>query len=187
MSEAVTELGGKVVEGWVTVRDAGLRGMITLRGDLDAPAVRAVCSTVTGCAFPDDLRAVAQGNSGLCWMAPDEVLILVPYAQVFEALAQIDAALEGAHYMAKNVSDARSVIWVEGAGAREVMAKLSPVDLHPDAFAPGDFRRSRIGQVAAAFWLREAEVFEVICFRSVGDYAFSLLVASAGAGPVDVF
>jgi len=187
MSEAVTELGGKVAEGWVTVRDAGLCGMISLRGDLENAALRKVCSDVTGVAFPEALRANAEGQKGLCWMSPDEMLVLVPYGEVFAALDKVHAALKGTHYQAKNVSDARTVMFVEGAGGREVMAKLAPVDLHPESFAIGDFRRSRLGQIAAAFWMRDAETFQVICFRSVGDYAFSLLSASAEGGAVGVF
>jgi sarcosine oxidase subunit gamma len=187
MSEAVTELGGKVAEAHVTVRDAGLRGMITLRGDLSDPDLRRVCETVTGVSFPNDRHAVGAGQSGLAWMSPDEMLVLVPYAEALAQVAVICKALAGKHFVAKNVSDARTVMFVEGRGAREVLAKLAPVDLHPDSFRPGEMRRTRLGQVAAAFWMRDADTFEVICFRSVGDYCFSLLAASAEDGPVGVF
>ena len=187
MREAVTELGGKVAEGWVTVRDAGLRGMITLRGNLQDVALRKACRDLTGLEVPEDGRAVAEGQSGLCWMSPDELLILLPYGDVGAGLEKLNKALTGGHYLAVNVSDARTVMFVEGAGAREVLAKLAPVDLHPDSFGLGEMRRTRLGQVAAAFWMRDETTFEVICFRSVGDYAFSLLAASAEAGPVGVF
>jgi hypothetical protein len=43
----------------------------------------------------------------------------------------------------------------------------------PDSFAVGDFRRSRMAQVAAAFW-RHDSGFDVICFRSVADYAYGV-------------
>ncbi len=103
------------------------------------------------------------------------------------AIAVIDKALAGTHYLAENVSDARAVLIVEGTFCREVIAKLAPVDLHPDTFKPGDFRRTRLGQVAAAFWMRDEDTFEVICFRSVAAYAFNLLAASAKAGQVGHF
>jgi sarcosine oxidase subunit gamma len=67
------------------------------------------------------------------------------------------------------------------------MAKLAPADLNPDSFTLGDFRRTRLGQVAAAFWMRDEDTFEVICFRSVADYTFDLLAASAKAGAVGHF
>jgi len=139
---------------------------------------------VTGVKFPDQGQANSDGDKGLCWMSPDELLVLVPYAEAADAIAKIDAALSGTHYLAENVSDARALIVVEGSYAREVIAKLAPADLHPDSFQPGDFRRTRLGQVAAAFWMRDEDTFEVICFRSVAGYTFDLLAMSAKSGAV---
>ncbi|MDO6589790.1 sarcosine oxidase subunit gamma [Loktanella sp. D2R18] len=187
MSNAVSALNGKIAAGEVTIREAGLRGMITLRGDLSDSKIKSVCTGLTGVNFPAVGQANCVGEKGLCWMSPDELLILVPYAEVNDALAQIAKTLKKKHHLAENVSDARALITVEGAFAREVIAKLAPVDLHPEAFQPGEFRRSHIGQVAAAFWMRDADTIEVICFRSVADYAFDLLAMSAKAGPVGYF
>ena len=187
MSEPVSALQGKVAAGEVTIREAGLRGMIMLRGDITAKALRNVCVNLTGVDFPDTRQANCVGEKGLCWMSPDEVLVLVPYTDVAKSIAAIDKALSGTHYLAENVSDARSVIFVEGEFCREVIAKLAPVDLHPATFKPGDFRRTRLGQVAAAFWMRDEDTFEVICFRSVAHYVFDLLAQSARDGRVGFF
>jgi sarcosine oxidase subunit gamma len=187
MSNAVSALNGKVTPGEVTIREAGLRGMITLRGDLSDSKLKSVCATITGVAFPTSGQANCDFEKGLCWMSPDEILILVPYAEAAAAIETIAKAMKKKHYLAENVSDARALITVEGAFAREVIAKLAPVDLHPDVFQPGDFRRSHIGQVAAAFWMRDADTIEVICFRSVAEYAFDLLATSAKAGSVRHF
>jgi sarcosine oxidase subunit gamma len=187
MSNAVSALQGRMAPGEVTIREAGLRGMIILRGDLGAKKLRAVCQKLTGVDFPAKGQASCDGETGLCWMSPDELLVLVPYADVAEAILQIDKALSGTHYLAENVSDARALILVEGPFAREVIAKLAPADLHPDSFQTGDFRRTRLGQVAAAFWMRDADTFAVVCFRSVAGYTFELLAASAKAGAVGHF
>lgn len=184
MSNAVSALQGKLAPGEVTIREAGLRGMITLRGDLTARKVKVVCAKLTGVDFPAQGKANCEGGQGLCWMSPDEVLVLVPYDEAPRAVAQISAALKGTHFLAENVSDARAALIVEGEFCREVIAKLAPVNLHPNSFKPGDFRRTRLGQVAAAFWMRDEDTFEVICFRSVAEYAFDLLAASAKAGRV---
>lgn len=187
MPEPVSALQGRVATGEVTISERGLQGMITLRGDLADKGLRAVCKSVTGVAFPEQGKANVDGAKGLCWMSPDEVLVFVPYAETAATLAAIEKALKGKHYLAVDVSDARALLHVEGTFAREVMAKLAPVDLHPDTFKPGDFRRTRLGQVAAAFWMRDDDTFEVICFRSVAEYAFDLLAASAKAGRVKHF
>ena len=187
MSNAVSALQGKVAPGEVTIREAGLRGMIILRGDLADKKLRKVCADVTGVKFPDQGQANSEGDKGLCWMSPDELLVLVPYTEAADAIAKIDAKLAGTHYLAENVSDARAVILVEGAFCRDVIAKLAPADLHPDSFKPADFRRTRLGQVAAAFWMRDEDTFEVICFRSVAEYTFDLLAMSAKSGEVGHF
>lgn len=187
MSDAVSALNGREALGEVAVRDAGLQGMITLRGDLSGRKLQAVCTSLTGVAFPKPGQVTQKAARALCWMSPDELLILVPYDGVAEALTAIDKALKGKHYLAANASDARGFMHVSGPFAREVIAKLAPVDLHPDAFGPGDFRRSRLGQIAAAFWMDEDGQFSVICFRSVADYAFDLLATSAAAGGVGHF
>ena len=187
MSNAISPLDGKVSSGDVTVTGAGPRGMISLRGDLGNTALQSACKAATGCAMPATGQIVTAGDTALAWMSPDEMLLLVPYDAAKETVEAMHKALAGQHFLAVNVSDARALITVSGPFAREVIAKLSPADSSPAAFQPGQLRRSRLGQVAAAFWMTDAQTFHVICFRSVATYAFDLLAASAKAGPVGYF
>ncbi len=183
MSKPVSALGNVTwSEGLVQVEEIGPQGMITLRGDLGNSAVQKVATGVAGVAIPAAGKASADGDAGLLWMSPDELLVLCPYGDVAANLAQLHTSLESEHALAVNVSDARAVFRVSGAAAREVMAKLSPVDLSPDAFGSGDFRRSRLAQVAAAYWMRDEQTFEIICFRSVAAYVFDLLKVAAQPG-----
>jgi len=161
--------------------------MISLRGNLTNKKLQSICAKLTGVKFPAQGTASSEGASGLAWMSPDEVLVMVPHNTVADAIAAINKALVGQHFLASDVSDARAVLRVEGTFAREVIAKLAPVDLHPATFKTGDFRRTRLGQVAAAFWMSDEDTFHVICFRSVAQYAFDLLAASAKAGRVGHF
>lgn len=181
MSEAASALAGAAFEGYATVREAGLRGMVTLRADLSDAKVKAAVRKVAGVAVPGVRRIALAGDRGAGWMSPDELLILVPHAEAAAAVALLDEALAGVHHLAVDVSDARAVFRVEGADAREVLAKLSPTDLAPGVFAEGELRRSRLAQVAAAFWL-EDDGFTVVCFRSVAQYAFDVLKLSATPG-----
>ncbi len=178
MSET-SALNGRVTEGTTTVRDTGLQGMITLRGNLASTKLKAICKEITGQPMPKAGQAHVSGDTGLAWMSPDELLVLVPHGQAADAVARIDAALAGQHFLAVNVSDARALIAVEGAGAREVIARLCPVDMSPEAFGPGAFRRTRMAQIPAAFWMEQDGSLRVICFRSVAEYAFGLLSTAA--------
>ncbi len=182
MSDAVSALNGATYNGFVTVTELGLRGMITLRGDLSSAGVKNAATGVTGVDMPGQRQVHTVKESGLAWMSPDELLVMTPYAEVGDKLAQIDKLLKGKHYLAVNVSDARAMFRIEGAGVREVMAKLCPVDMAPDAFTPGMFRRTRMAQIPAAFWMPSDDAVQIICFRSVADYAFGLLKDAAEPG-----
>jgi len=114
--------------------------------------------------------------------------VLCPYDEVTPVLAGLEDALADVHAMAVDVSDARAVFAVSGANARDVLAKLAPVDLRPGAFTTGMFRRTRMAQVPAAFWCVGDDLFHVICFRSVAQYVHDLLTTAAQPGSaVEVF
>ena len=161
-------------------------GQITLRGDLSDPALRGAVEALTGAPVPDRLRLNGTSGRGAAWMSPDELLLFVPRDEVTAALSRLDTDLAGTHVLAADVSDLRACIALNGEGAREVLAKLSPADLSPSAFGPGDFRRTRLGQIAAGIWL-EGQGARVVCFRSVADYALALLRQSAADGAVGYF
>ena len=74
-----------------------------------------------------------------------------------------------------------SFVWLVGG------YPLDP-DFAPAAFTQGMFRRSRMAQVPAAIWMTDEETFQIICFRSVAEYVFSLLkVAAQPDSEVGVF
>ncbi len=161
-------------------------GMIGLRGDLSDERLRAAVQDLVGVPVPDRLRIEGTSEQGVAWMSPDELLLFVARDEVGAAVARLSEALAGTHHLVTDVSDLRVCLRMEGPESREVLAKLTPADLHPEAVGPGVVRRSRLGQVAAAFWL-EGNGARVVCFRSVGDYMLSLLRQSAVDGAVGFF
>ncbi len=188
MSEAVTALNGASFDGLVRVEEVGLQGMITLRGDLSAAAIKKAAKAATGLAMPRVGRQSGDGATGLCWMSPDEALVLCPYDEVSDRLDKMHKALGKAHALAVDVSDARASFRLTGARVREVIAKTCPVDMAPGSFEPGMFRRTRMAQVPAAFWMPDETTVQIIVFRSVAQYVFDLLCTSAAAGSaVDAF
>ena len=182
MSEGVSALPGAVFDGLARIEDTGLRGMVIVRGDLGAKALQDAVTAATGASFPEPGKASEAGAAGLCWMAPDELLVIVPHAEAAATVGKIGEALTGTHHLVADLSDARSVFAVSGPGAREVLAKLTPADLHPDVFGPGQFRRTRLAQAAAAIWMRGEDRFEVFCSRSQATYVFDLLQTAAQPG-----
>lgn len=188
MSDAVTALQGASFEGMAKVEDAGLRGMITVRGDLAKVKLKNAVTGVAGVDMPGQRCCNVVEDRGIAWMSPDELLVMVPYEEVEAAIETMGKTMKGLHFMAENVSDARAVFTLSGPRAREALAKLAPVDLSPEAFGEGEIRRTRIAQVAAAFWMSGAEEFTIVCFRSVAQYMFDVLcVAAADGSEVDIY
>lgn len=178
MAEApdyASEFGGTAL-----IRTEAPGGMILLRGEMGGALGEA--GKRLGVKMPGALQAQLKDGAGLLWMSPDELLMLCPAADVPGHLEALQAGFAGQHAMAQDVSDMRARFSVEGPLAREVLAKLSPLDLSPEGFGQGTIRRTRLGQVAGAIWMTGPERFEVICFRSVGQYVRDLLEAAALPG-----
>jgi sarcosine oxidase subunit gamma len=159
--------------------------MVTLRGDLASAPLRAAGGgrrgrgARAGAPFGDER---AGRGLDVARRAPG-----VPAARGRRRRARAPVeALAGEHHLLLDVSDLRACVRLDGPGWREVLGKLSPADLHPDAFGPGMVRRSHLGPIAAAFWA-EGQGARVLCFRSVADHALLLLRRSAADGAVRYF
>jgi sarcosine oxidase subunit gamma len=178
MSDPVSALNGASFQGFATIREIGPLGMITLRAK-GVKALDKAVKSVTGTKLPGQRRIEIKGDHACGWMSPDEYLLVVPYAEVSDALAKLAKALAKEHHLAVDVSDARAVFRIEGDKAADVLRKLSPVDF--DHLEPGELRRSRAAQVAAAMWQHDSG-FTLVCFRSVAGYVMGLLTHSAQPG-----
>lgn len=165
-------------KGLVTIREAGLRGMITMRGDMAALA--GPVKQVTGLDLPARRNLVQSDDMALAWMSPDELLLMLPHDQATATATALQEALGDVFATIANVSDARAVFTLSGAKAADVLAKLCPVDF--STLNKGDIRRSRAGQVAAAIWVSDTDEMTVVCFRSVATYMFDLLSTAARKG-----
>lgn len=184
MSEAVSAVAGAFASGFVDVAEAGLVGMVAIRGDLgDADFAHAVGS-VTHCGLPERRRIEAGENDRLLWMSPDELLLVCAHEEAEAREQALTAALSGQHHLVVNVSDARAVFRVTGAGSavREALAKVTPADMRPGALPVGEVRRTRMAQVPAAIWFDNEDQATIVCFRSVGTYVFDLLAQSSRPG-----
>ena len=182
MSEPATALNGAVFEGLIRIEEDRPRGMITLRGDLSSVAMADAVRAAAGCDVPGTRKMTGTADCAVLWMSPDEVMILCGYDTAPRIAAQIGTALAGQHHLCAVVSDARASFRLVGPHLRDVLAKLTPSDMSPQGFTPGDVRRTRLAQVAAAVWLTGDGTAQVVCFRSVARYVFDLLSVAAQDG-----
>lgn len=183
MSNAKSALPDARFEGIANVTEASLVGMITIRGDFSSKPFAKAVEAVAGCKLPD-IRKINAGSEGrmLAWMSPDELLLVTDHGSADSDVTSLVDGFGDEHALAVNVSDARAVFSIAGAGARETIGKVAPVDMSVSEFGVGDFRRTRFAQVPAAFWMQDDGGFQVVCFRSVAQYMFDLLSVAAQEG-----
>ena len=70
MSKAVSVLNGAQYSGLAKVEDAGLQGMITLRGDLGSKALKAAVKAATGAEVPAQRTISVAENGCRCLDVP---------------------------------------------------------------------------------------------------------------------
>lgn len=179
MADPVSALGNARYDGFALVQETGPIGMISLRAAPGTKGLAKAIKAAVGTSVPAQRRIASAGEKSAAWMSPDEFLLLMPYHETDAAMAAIAKAMGAEHHLAAVVSDARAVFDITGPRAAQVLQKLMPVDFA--ALAPGEVRRSRAAQVAAAVWARP-DGFRLVAFRSSASYVMGLLTHSAMPG-----
>ena len=157
----------------ITKRD---QEQILLRADFSDKKTLAALKKA-GYIVPEMRRA----EKGAFWLSPDELLLFTKDAQA--EIAKIKPALPAKHLI-HDVSGARVVFDIKGEHLRDVLAKGAPRDMVQTEI--GEVIRTRLGQVAVAFWLNSENHAELVCFRSVADHVEEFLKMSAKADGLPV-
>lgn len=164
----------------VDLREIVGRGMIDLRGNAGDKKFLAAVKDVLGVALPLEPRTSATwGDIRVLWLSVDQWLVLCPGEKAGEVLAALRQALTGIHSLAVDVSHMRTIIRLEGEGAREVLLKGSSLDLLDGSYGAGTVRRMRFAEIAALLHVVEDTVFDVYVFRSYAQYTWEFLLATA--------
>ena len=150
----------------ITHRD---QEQVLLRADFsDKKTVAALIKA--GFTMPADRRK----ESDAMWLSSDELLLFADNAEA--TIKEIRPTLPPKHLI-HDVSGARIVFSLEGDHLRDVFAKGAPRDMRN--VVVGEVVRTRLGQVAVAFWLNSEAQAELICFRSVADHVEAFLKMAA--------
>ena len=154
----------------VTVREKKLLGHLTLRGDAKDPAFAEGVHKALGLELPVALSLVANADTSLQWMGPDEWLLIVRGGQEFAVEQALRAALAGLHISVVNVSGGQQLLELSGPKVREVLMKSTSYDVHPDNFPVG----KAVGTVFAKSQLvirhTGEDTWELLIRRSFSDY-----------------
>jgi sarcosine oxidase subunit gamma len=138
---------------------------VTIRRREPRTALLMFCGEELGLTLPGMGRVVFVDGVTIVCTSPREFLVL-------------DADLTG-RARTIDVSDAWVLFDVAGAKAREALATMVPIDLHPDSFGPGDAAATYAAHVSVLIW-RHAGGFTLGCLRSyAGSFAHHLERAAA--------
>ena len=182
MSDNPVDQGAEDSVGYVSIRQLGDHDIMLLRGDFAFHGFNGALVAATGLGVPPRRGIIGYGNIQVAWMSSDELLVMTDSASTEKIAKSLEQALKNQHFLLAEVTDSRTVFEIRGDLVREVIAKLCPVDMHPDAFMPGEIRRTRLAQASAAIWMTDDHSVRLICFRSFADYVFNLLKAAAKPG-----
>lgn len=156
-------------------------GHLNLRGDPDDARFVAAVREVAGVAPPVAPNTVreAQGNV-LCWLGPDEWLLVTPGELKVPIDGQLRKALTGVRAAVTDVSGGQTIVLLRGDAARDVLAKGCPLDLHPRVFDVGRCAQSHLAKAPVLIRQLDREpAFEIVVRRSFADYLWLWLEDAA--------
>lgn len=175
------ELAGKGSKSaGIVLREHALLGHLILRGDASDAAFAGGVHKALGLELPGALSVVADGETSLQWLAPDEWLLIVAGGSEFEVEGRLREALAGQHISVVNVSGGQTLLELSGDKVRELLMKSTSYDVHPNNFPVG----KAVGTVFAKSQLLIRHVgestWQLVIRRSFADY-FWLWLQDASA------
>ena len=141
------------------------------------PALAERVQALYGLEPPRSPRRVAAGETAFVATGPGVWLAVNEAADPFwpEKLA---SELEGLASVADQ-SDGYAAIRLEGPAVLDMLAKGVFLDLHLSTFPVGSAAGVSIAHIGIILWRREAEVFELLCFRSYAQSFWHWIQESA--------
>lgn len=133
----------------------------------------------------DPLTSSRSGETAFLWMGPDEWMLVTLADNADATLKAAQGALAGIHHQLVAVGDYYTIIELAGPKARDLLMKLTTLDMHPRAFTPGTVAGALFGRANAMVWQigDDAEeggpVFRLFVRWSMADYLWCLM-AEAG-------
>ncbi|MEM6408382.1 MAG: sarcosine oxidase subunit gamma [Pseudomonadota bacterium] len=155
-----------ITEGALTLRELApdrITSVAPFKGQADG--VSDTLEKAVGAGLPDAGRALAGKNGEVIWSGQGQFFVL-------------DAALPKLSAAVTDQSDAWAVVALEGVGAKDVLARLCPLDF--GAMDEGDVARSLIGHINAVIIAR-SDGYDLMVFGSMAKtLVHELAVAMKG-------
>lgn len=118
-------------------------------------AVSEALKSQMGAALPGANRTTGKAKARAVWSGRGQTLVLGP------ALTPIDGAAM------TDQTDAWACVALEGAGARDVLARLVPIDLRDAVFKRGHAARTQLMHMNIVLMRTGADRYGIMAFRSM--------------------
>ncbi len=127
-------------------------------------------------------KAVQANDATLIWSGPDQFLALSSGSP--DAMGVLHEAFAGSASLSDQ-SDGRALLRLSGSRARDLLAKICSLDLHPKAFPAGAAAATSIDHTSVSLWRGEngidgAAVFYLLIFATFAESLFGTIL-DAGA------
>jgi len=161
-----------------TIRERPFLGHINLRGDAADKSFTDCVARIVGVALPLGPNTVGDSDERtVCWLGPSEWLIVCPGDDERALANQLREGLRSQFASVVQIGGGQTVFCLEGDGARELLARGCPLDLHPRVFTIGQCAQTHVAK--APVLLRPiAGAIELIVRRSFADYLWQWLEAA---------
>lgn len=132
-----------------------------------------------GVDLPDTPRRIDGENIAFLWFGPLRWLAVAEHADDRDLERELRPLLSGLAFVA-DLTDSRAVFRISGGHARDVLAKVAPIDLHSRAFKPGDVALTHAHHIEMTLWQRDdSPTFEIAVPRSYAESFAAWLRAAA--------
>jgi heterotetrameric sarcosine oxidase gamma subunit len=159
---AKTPLGdtGPLTIGTVTLSEVDI-GQITSVSAYKGQTkpLSAALKTAHGMALPGPNRTTGRADARAIWFGREQMILIGVDAD--KALAD--------HAALTDQSDAWTVVELKGAGAIDVLARLTPLDLRPSVFKRGHTARTDLMHMASSITRMGEDSYMIMVFRSMAD------------------
>ena len=166
-----------------TLAEVPYRGLVNFRIDVVAHKTHVdLLSASLGIKLPMAANTITQSDTARClWLGPDEWLIINSAADGGEMVDALVAELGSeTHYSAKDLSQNYQTIRLEGPHARDVLSKLTPLDVDSSVFTAGQCAQTVMAKSAIILDVIDDEkdnpTFEITVRRSFATYVWQRLV-----------
>ncbi|MFI5024743.1 MAG: sarcosine oxidase subunit gamma [Alphaproteobacteria bacterium] len=171
---------GSAAAAGVKMSDGGFMGQLALRGSGDG-AFRMAAVAALLAPLPLEPNRASEGvDIRVLWLGPDEWLVVAAEDKVEGLTRALIDKLAGQSFSVTDVSEARAVIGLAGAAAREVLSQGTALDLHPRVMAPGHVAQTLLARVPIIIHQRDDEPrYDIYVQRSLAEYLWNWLEDAA--------